>query len=196
MSPHAYMGTRRGPQVRALTLALALAGAVTAMTPLGAAAATPVPPVSAATPVPPVSAATTATDEAEVDLAHHGSVVYTEDGRLTMRLHTWNHGPVSLESAAVRVSFSAPVQGRAPAACRRASSSALVCETGPLRAGSTRSRTLDLGLRVAGAPAEVLAEVRTVRLGSVGIRPVSRDLNPANDSLRVLAPATGDTYYF
>lgn len=135
-------------------------------------------------------------DEPEADLAHHGRIVYAEDGRLTMRLRTWNHGPVSLDSAAVRVSFSAPVHGELPPECRRSGTSVLVCETGPLRAGSMNPHPLDFTLRVTGTPAEALVEVRTVRMGSAELRPVTRDLNPSNDRQQILAPATGDTYYF
>ncbi|MFI5807863.1 hypothetical protein [Streptomyces sp. NPDC051561] len=137
-----------------------------------------------------------AAEEPETDLGHHGEVVYEKGGRLALRMRTWNHGPVSLDSAAVRVSFSAPVEGSFPAACRRAGAAVLVCETGALRAGAVSPRPLSFDLRVAGTPAETVVEVRTVRLGAGEVRPVTRDLNPDNDRQRVLAPATGDTYYF
>jgi hypothetical protein len=133
--------------------------------------------------------------DAEADLGHHGHVVY-QDGRLTMQLRSWNHGPAGLASAAVRVSFSAPVAGRIPADCRRTARTSLLCETGELRAGAAGGRVLDFDLRVAGAPAEAVVEVRTVRTGSAGSGGRTRDLNPENDRRRVLAPATGDVYYF
>lgn len=136
--------------------------------------------------------------DGEADLGHHGQVVY-ENGRLGMRLRTWNHGPGSLASGAVRVSFSAPVRpvgGELPGVCRRLAPAVLVCETGELRAGASRARTLALDLTVAGAPAEVVVEVRTQRMGATELNLGTRDLNPGNDRRRVLAPATGDVYYF
>ncbi|WP_433546277.1 hypothetical protein ACQPZG_15065 [Streptomyces sp. CA-294286] len=134
-------------------------------------------------------------DDGEADLGHHGYVVY-EGGRLTMQLRSWNHGPDSLASGAVRVSFSAPVEGRFPRGRVRTGPAAVVCETGELRAGAAGGRVLDFGLRVKGAPAEVVVEVRTVRTGSAEPGMRVRDANPGNDRQRVLAPATGDVYYF
>ncbi|MFF0746484.1 hypothetical protein ACFYVL_39430 [Streptomyces sp. NPDC004111] len=167
----------------------ALALALVPLTPLTATAApTQPPPLHTPTPL--------SSEGPEADLAHHGRIVYTEDGRLTVRLRTWNHGPVSLDSAAVRVSFSHPVVGGLPDTCRRSGAAVVVCETGPLRAGSTTPHPLDLTLRVPGSPAETVMDIRTVRMGSAELRPVTRDLNPDNDRQRVLAPATGDPYYF
>ncbi|MCX5205025.1 hypothetical protein OG897_26655 [Streptomyces sp. NBC_00237] len=134
-------------------------------------------------------------DGREADLGHHGQAVY-EGGRLDVRLRTWNHGPVSLDSAAVRVSFSVPVTGTLPPACIRQAPSALVCETGALPAGSVGARPLALALRVGGAPDEVVVEVRTVRMGAADVSSGTRDLNPDNDRRRVLALDTGDPYYF
>ncbi|MFB9522364.1 hypothetical protein [Streptomyces cremeus] len=133
-------------------------------------------------------------DADEVDLAHHGRVVY-QRGQLTVHLRTWNHGPSSLDSATVRLSFSAPVTGKLPGTCARQAPAVLHCETGALRAGAAASRGLDLALRVPGAPDEVWVDVRTTRLGQ-SAAPTTRDLNPANDHQRVLALATGDPYYF
>ncbi|MGW7411539.1 hypothetical protein [Streptomyces sp. NPDC054863] len=134
-------------------------------------------------------------EEGEADLGHHGQVVY-QGGRLAMQLRTWNHGPVSLDSGAVRVSFSAPVKGRIPRACVRRAPAVLVCETGALRAGAAGARRIGFDLRVSGAPVEVVVEVRTVRMGPAETSLATRDLNPANDRVRVLAPDTGDVYYF
>ncbi|MEU8889062.1 hypothetical protein [Streptomyces sp. NPDC048442] len=134
-------------------------------------------------------------DEGEADLGHHGQVVY-QAGRLVMELRTWNHGPVSLDSGAVRVSFSAPVEGKIPRECVRRAPTVLVCETGALRAGAASARRLGFDLRVSGSPVEVVVEVRTVRMGSAQPGLTTRDLNPGNDRRRVLAPDTGDAYYF
>ncbi|MFJ6696212.1 hypothetical protein ACIQM4_09075 [Streptomyces sp. NPDC091272] len=136
----------------------------------------------------------------EADLAHHGQVVYGH-GRLAMQLRTWNHGPQDLTSGAVRVSFSAPVEladGKLPRGCARSAPAALVCETGPLRAGSLTARTLGFDLRVGRAPDEVVVEVRTERMAVAeqGVRGPAQDLNPGNDRQRVVAPDTGDVYYF
>ncbi|CAM5248897.1 hypothetical protein GCM10010329_08420 [Streptomyces spiroverticillatus] len=128
-------------------------------------------------------------DEGEADLAHHGRVVY-EDGRLALHLRTWNHGPASLAAGAVQLSFSTPVAGPLPGTCVRRAPAILLCETGPLRAGAPAPGSLELALRVPGAPDELWLDIQTARPGT------TRDLNPANDHQRVLALATGDPYYF
>ncbi|MFJ2744480.1 hypothetical protein ACIO3O_33055 [Streptomyces sp. NPDC087440] len=126
----------------------------------------------------------------ESDLAHHGRVVYEDDGRLDLHLRTWNHGPASLASGTVQLTFSTAVTGPLPTACARRTPTVLLCETGPLRAGTPSPTPLHLTLRVPNTPDELWLDIQTARPTA------TRDLNPANDHQHVLALSTGDPYYF
>ncbi|MEN8655836.1 hypothetical protein ABCR94_36000 [Streptomyces sp. 21So2-11] len=132
----------------------------------------------------------------EADVAYHGHVMVRE-GRLGVRLVVANHGPSGVADATVRLRFSVPLAGAQvlPSGCLRAGPDEVLCGAGELRAGagtgrSLKGRGLDLALRVAVHTVEVTVRIDTAWNGGAS------DRNPQNNEHRVLAPATGDRYFF
>ncbi|MET9799157.1 hypothetical protein [Streptomyces sp. NPDC006368] len=126
----------------------------------------------------------------EADVAHHGHAFLSGD-RLGVLLVTQNHGPSSLETVTVRLSFSVPpaVGTALPSHCLWGGEREVLCSAGPLRAdGPGRETTFQL--RLAGAPVEVTVRVATAWNGG------ATDRNPENDDHQVVVPATADAYAF
>ncbi|WP_158827923.1 hypothetical protein [Streptomyces sp. NRRL S-118] len=126
----------------------------------------------------------------EADVAHHGHASLDGD-RLDLLLASRNHGPSSLGTATVRLSFSVPVAGGPPlpAHCLWDSDREVLCSTGSLRADGPARETV-FGLRTTGVPHEVTIRVATEWNGGAS------DRNPENNQHHVLVPATGDPYVF
>ncbi|WP_434594534.1 hypothetical protein [Streptomyces sp. A5-4] len=127
----------------------------------------------------------------EADVAYHGHVTVRE-GRLGVRLVVANHGPSGVPGATVRLRFSVPPTGAQalPPGCLRAGVDEVLCGAGVLRVGAGAGRGLDLALRVPVHAAEVTVRIDTAWNGGAS------DRNPQNNEHRVLAPATGDRYFF
>ncbi|MGW8333478.1 hypothetical protein ACWGLE_36935 [Streptomyces sp. NPDC055897] len=127
---------------------------------------------------------------AEADVAYHGHVSLW-NGRVGVWLTTDNHGPAQVSGATVRLRFSVPLDPGAtlPPSCLRGGPATLLCGTGSMRAAGSGVR-LALDVAVAGDPAEVALDIDTAWNGG------ANDRNPANNTHRVLAPATGDPYSF
>ncbi|HET6858845.1 MAG TPA: hypothetical protein VFH94_17360 [Streptomyces sp.] len=132
----------------------------------------------------------------EADVAYHGHVVMRE-GRIGVRLVVANHGPAGVAGATVRLRFSVPLAAAQslPAGCLRAGFDEVLCGAGELRAGAGTGRTLkgrelDVGLRVPDRTVEVTVRIDTAWNGGAS------DRHPQNNEHRVLAPATGDRYFF
>jgi hypothetical protein len=126
----------------------------------------------------------------EADLAYHGSAAMTA-GRFDVRFTPRNHGPSAVPDATVRLRWSKPLADRQtlPEGCARSGERVVVCRTGALAADEAGER-IELRVRLAGTPSEVLLELDTVWGGG------AVDGNRANDQQRVLVLDTGDTYYF
>lgn len=126
----------------------------------------------------------------EADVAHHGHVSLG-DGSLRISLMAQNHGPSSLEDATVRLEFSLrPVGERwLPERCLWAGERVVLCGTGPLRADGV-GREVSIRLGITGDPAEAVVKIGTAWNGG------ATDRNPANNTHRVIVPATGDPYAF
>ncbi|MDJ0465608.1 hypothetical protein [Streptomyces sp. H27-C3] len=127
----------------------------------------------------------------EADVAYHGHVTVRE-GRLGVWLVVANHGPSGVADATVRLRFSVPLAGAQalPSGCLRTGPDEVLCGAGMLRAGGGAGRGLDLALRVPVRTVEVTARIDTAWNGGAS------DRNPQNNEHRVLAPATGDRYFF
>ncbi|MGW8725258.1 hypothetical protein ACWGNF_04360 [Streptomyces sp. NPDC055808] len=127
---------------------------------------------------------------AEADVAYHGHVSLW-NGRVGVWLTTDNHGPAQVSGATVRLRFSVPLDPGAtlPPSCLRGGPATLLCGTGSMRAAGSGVR-LALDVAVTGDPAEVALDIDTAWNGG------ANDRNPANNTHRVLAPATGDPYSF
>ncbi len=126
----------------------------------------------------------------EADLAYHGSAAMTA-GRFDVRFTPRNHGPSAVPDATVRLRWSKPLADRQtlPEGCARSGDRVVVCRTGALAADEAGER-IELRVRLAGTPSEVLLELDTVWGGG------AVDGNRANDQQRVLVLDTSDTYYF
>jgi hypothetical protein len=126
----------------------------------------------------------------EADLAYHGSALL-DSGRVDIRLTPRNHGPSAVADATVRLRWSVPLADRQtlPVGCARSGERGVLCRTGALAADGVGEGIL-LGVRLRGAPAEVLLELDTVWGGG------AVDRNRQNDRQRVLVLDTGDSYYF
>lgn len=126
----------------------------------------------------------------EADLAYHGSAAMTA-GRFDVRFTPRNHGPSAVPDATVRLRWSKPLADRQtlPEGCARSGERVVVCRTGALAADEAGER-IELRVRLAGTPSEVLLELDTVWGGG------AVDGNRANDQQRVLVLDTSDTYYF
>ncbi|GAA0621501.1 hypothetical protein GCM10010394_60200 [Streptomyces crystallinus] len=127
---------------------------------------------------------------AEADIAYHGHISLWA-GRVGVWVEPSNHGPTAVPDATLRLRFSSPLTGvePLPPGCLRGSPETVLCSTGAMRpAGAGRPIALDLS--VAGNPAEVVVNISTSWSGGAG------DHNPANNTHRVLAPATGDKYAY
>jgi len=126
----------------------------------------------------------------EADLAYHGAAALA-GGRLDVRFLPRNHGPSAVPEATVRLRWSAELEDRQelPQGCARSGERVVLCRLGALAADGLGEQ-VRLGVRLRGAPAEVLMEFDTVwRGGTV-------DRNRENDRQRVLVLDTGDPYYF
>ncbi|MFJ2406996.1 hypothetical protein ACIOUE_37495 [Streptomyces xanthochromogenes] len=126
----------------------------------------------------------------EADVAYHGHVSLW-GGRVGVWLTTENHGPAPVSGVTVRLRFSVPLDPGAtlPPGCLRTGPAAVQCGTGTMRAAGSGVRVA-LDVAVVGEPAEVGVDIDTAWSGG------TYDRNPANNTHRVLAPATGDPYSF
>ncbi|KOU60854.1 hypothetical protein ADK57_29325 [Streptomyces sp. MMG1533] len=126
----------------------------------------------------------------EADLAYHGSAAMAS-GLVDVRLTPRNLGPSAVPDATVRLRWSEPLAYRQelPGGCARSGLRVVLCRVGELAADGLGER-VELGVRLRGAPSEVLMEVDTVWSGGVV------DRNRANDRQRLLVLDTGDEYYF
>ncbi|WP_406494523.1 hypothetical protein OHB06_28555 [Streptomyces sp. NBC_01604] len=126
----------------------------------------------------------------EADLAYHGTASMAF-GVVDVRFTPRNHGPSAVPDATVRLRWSQPLAFRQvlPDGCARSGLRVVLCRVGALAADGLGER-VELGVRLRGAPSEVLLEVDTVWSGGVV------DRNRANDRQRVLVLDTGDEYYF
>ncbi|WP_331447932.1 hypothetical protein [Streptomyces xanthochromogenes] len=126
----------------------------------------------------------------EADVAYHGHVSLW-GGRVGVWLTTENHGPAPVSGVTVRLRFSVPLDPGAtlPPGCLRTGPATVQCGTGTMRAAGSGVRVA-LDVAVVGEPAEVGVDIDTAWSGG------TYDRNPANNTHRVLAPATGDPYSF
>ncbi|MFE9123580.1 hypothetical protein [Streptomyces sp. NPDC007172] len=126
----------------------------------------------------------------EADVAYHGHVSLWS-GRVGVWLTTANHGPAPVSGATVRLRFSVPLDPAAtlPSSCLRTGAATVQCGSGSMRAAGSGVR-IALDVAVVGEPAEVGLDIDTAWNGGTD------DRNPANNTHRVLAPATGDPYSF
>lgn len=127
----------------------------------------------------------------EADLAYHGVVAMTA-GQVDVLLTPQNHGPADVLDATVRLRWSRPLaqHQRLPEGCARYNAATVLCDTGPLAAGSAgRQIHLRVGLADASAD-EVRLQIDTLWDGGAA------DREPRNDRRRVLALDTGDEYSF
>ncbi|MGW2485505.1 hypothetical protein ACWCWQ_37415 [Streptomyces sp. NPDC001571] len=126
----------------------------------------------------------------EADVAYHGHVSLW-GGRVGVWLTTANHGPAPVSGATVRLRFSVPLDPAAtlPSSCLRTGAATVQCGSGSMRAAGSGVR-IALDVAVVGEPAEVGLDIDTAWNGGTD------DRNPANNTHRVLAPATGDPYSF
>ncbi|MFG3286501.1 hypothetical protein [Streptomyces sp. NPDC048111] len=127
---------------------------------------------------------------AEADLSYHGHVSLW-NGRTGVWLVTENHGPAAVTGATVRLRFSVPLDSGAalPPSCLRTGPATVQCGSGSMRAAGSGPQ-LALDVAVVGNPDEITLDIDTVWNGG------ANDRNPANNTHRVLAPATGDAYTF
>ncbi|MGI5377311.1 hypothetical protein ACQEV2_24320 [Streptomyces sp. CA-251387] len=128
----------------------------------------------------------------EADLAYHGSAALSA-GRVDVRFTPHHSGPSALpdSAATVRLRWSEPLAERQvlPEGCAREGERAVLCRVGVLNADGVGER-IELGVRLRGAPSEVLLEFDTVRSGT------AVDGERSEERQRVLVLDTGDTYYF
>lgn len=126
----------------------------------------------------------------EADLAYHGSAVMAA-GQIDVRFTPRNHGPSAVPDATVRLRWSEPLAYRQdlPGGCARSGMRVVLCRVGALAADGM-GEPVELGLRLRGAPSEVLLRIDTVWSGG------AVDRNRSNDRQRVLVLDTGDEYYF
>ncbi|MFK0175386.1 hypothetical protein ACIQVR_05415 [Streptomyces xanthochromogenes] len=126
----------------------------------------------------------------EADVAYHGHVSLW-GGRVGVWLTTENHGPAPVSGVTVRLRFAVPLDPGAtlPPGCLRTGPATVQCGTGTMRAAGSGVRVA-LDVAVVGEPAEVGVDIDTAWSGG------TYDRNPANNTHRVLAPATGDPYSF
>ncbi|MBX7466048.1 hypothetical protein K1Y80_08100 [Streptomyces sp. MAG02] len=126
----------------------------------------------------------------EADVAYHGHVSLW-GGRVGVWLTTANHGPAPVSGATVRLRFSVPLDPAAtlPSSCLRTGTATVQCGSGSMRAAGSGVR-IALDVAVVGEPAEVGLDIDTAWNGGTD------DRNPANNTHRILAPATGDPYSF
>ncbi|MFE0420987.1 hypothetical protein [Streptomyces sp. NPDC058953] len=125
------------------------------------------------------------------DVAHHGHVTLTPDGRLSVTVESRSHGPESLANSTFKLGFSTRFarDQQLPATCVWGSDRVVLCSTGPLRVGGAAHR-VTLDLVASGTPDEVLVEIGTYWNGG------AQDRNLRNHHHEILAPATGDPYVF
>uniref|UniRef100_A0AAU2V4B3 DUF11 domain-containing protein n=1 Tax=Streptomyces sp. NBC_00003 TaxID=2903608 RepID=A0AAU2V4B3_9ACTN len=127
---------------------------------------------------------------AEADVSYHGHVSLW-NGRVGIWLATDNHGPAPVSGTTVRLRFSVALDPGAalPPNCLRTGPAEVQCGAGSMRAAGAGGH-LALDVATVGIPTEVGVDIDTTWNGGAS------DHNPANNTHRVLALATGDPYTY